>query len=229
VSGVRAVKRPTHWSWSALDCHEQCPRRWRHKYIDKLPEPKSAPLIRGSRVHDALEIAVTTTDAVAEEAAPWLNNRVDVYRSWGVEAEVSIFVDRNWDRVPADPDRFIPVGCYTMAKLDIFSEKDGFFGDWKTGKIYPEKHVAQGELYALVLASVTGRKTWDFDAIYVDQGETVPYQFDFDDIGAAQRRWDKRAAPLFEDTVWPKKPSRLCGWCPFFQKNGGPCDGKQDR
>jgi len=90
------------------------------------------------------------------------------------------------------------------------------------------EHVAQGELYALVLASVTGRKTWDFDAIYVDQGETVPYQFDFDDIGAAQRRWDKRAAPTFEDTVWPKKPSRLCGWCPFLQRNGGPCDGKQD-
>lgn len=221
------MSRPSHWSWTSLDTHEGCPRRWKHKYIDKLPEAKGPALIRGGRVHEALEIAVTTTDAVAEEASPWLNTRVDLYRSWGVQAEVSVFVGRDWREIPADPDRYIPRGCYTMAKLDLLSLKDGFFGDWKTGKIYPDKHVAQGELYALVLASVTGRKTWDFDAIYVDQGEVAPYQFEFDDIGAAQRRWDARARPLFEDTAWPKKPSRLCSWCPFHTSKKGPCDGKR--
>lgn len=219
--------RPQHWSWSALEKFEQCPRRWRHKYIDRLPEPKSVHLERGIKVHEALEVAVQTKDAEVEFGGAWLGNIVDLYRSFKAEAEQTFNVDRNWSEVANDPDRFVPRGTYTMAKLDVLSVKDGFFADWKTGKIYAEKHQRQAELYALVLASVTGRLRWDVDLVYVDQQHREQLAFEFDDLAHVQREWDARARPLFEATEWPKKPGPLCKWCPFLKRNGGPCDGKE--
>jgi RecB family exonuclease len=219
------VKKPAHWSWSSLDTFEQCPRRWKHKYIDRLPDPPGEALQRGIAVHSALEAALKAKGAEVEDGGAWLNNIVDTYRAFGSDAEASIYVDKSWSEVKPEPGRYIPTGCRTMAKLDVLSVKDAFFADWKTGKIYPEKHEAQARLYATVLASVTGKMRWDTDLVYVDQGVREMLTFEFDDISKEQREWDARAAKIDKETKFPKKPSRLCGWCPFHKKKGGPCDG----
>lgn len=221
------MSRPKHFSWSALDTYEQCPRRWKHKYIDRLPDPKSEALERGIRVHEALEIAIKTKDAEVDFGGSWLATIVDTYRSFGAEAEQNYYVDRDWNEVAPDPERFMPRGTYTMAKLDVISVRDGLFVDWKSGKIYPQKHEAQARLYSAVLASVTGRKRWDVDLVYVDQQHHEMLAFEFDDIEDETRRWDERARPLFEATEWPKQPSNLCKWCPFHVSKSGPCDGRK--
>ncbi len=47
--------RPRHLSPSSASTFRQCPRRWRLRYIDKLPDPKGEPAVLGTFVHEILE------------------------------------------------------------------------------------------------------------------------------------------------------------------------------
>jgi hypothetical protein len=42
-------------SHSQLDLWLHCPRKWEYKYIKKIPQPTTAPLIEGSVYHKVLE------------------------------------------------------------------------------------------------------------------------------------------------------------------------------
>jgi hypothetical protein len=217
--------RPKHFSWSALEKFESCPRAWRHKYIDKLPDPKGPALERGIKIHEALEIAIGSGMEV-EFGGQWLGNQVDLYRSFKAVAEASVYVDRRWRELPAEADRFMPRDTYTMAKLDVLAWNENFFADWKSGKIRP-KHEEQAELYAGILYLTSGKPRWDVDLVYVDQQHVEQLAFEFDSREAVMEKWERRSRPLFEATEWPKQPSGLCNYCPFHRSKSGPCDGKK--
>lgn len=40
---------------SSAAMFRQCPRRWQHRYIDRLPDPSGEPALRGTFVHEVLE------------------------------------------------------------------------------------------------------------------------------------------------------------------------------
>ena len=46
---------PRFYSNSASTTYDQCPRRWKHKYIDKLPDPPGSAAILGTFAHEVLE------------------------------------------------------------------------------------------------------------------------------------------------------------------------------
>ena len=48
-------QRPKHLSPSSASTFRQCPRRWRMRYIDKLPDPKGEAAVLGTFVHEILE------------------------------------------------------------------------------------------------------------------------------------------------------------------------------
>ena len=50
--GERGVR---HLSPSSASTFRQCPRRWQHRYLDKLPDPKGIPALLGTFVHRVLE------------------------------------------------------------------------------------------------------------------------------------------------------------------------------
>ena len=43
------------WSYSRLADYEQCPAKFKYKHIDRLPDPGSAAMQRGSDIHKAGE------------------------------------------------------------------------------------------------------------------------------------------------------------------------------
>ena len=47
--------RPRHLSPSSASTFRQCPRRWRLRYIDNLPDPKGEAAVLGTFVHQVLE------------------------------------------------------------------------------------------------------------------------------------------------------------------------------
>ncbi len=49
------AERPSHLSPSSAAAFDQCPRRWRLKYVDRLPDPSSEPALVGSFAHRVLE------------------------------------------------------------------------------------------------------------------------------------------------------------------------------
>ena len=52
-----------HLSPSSASTFRQCPRRWKHRYIDRMPDPKGIPALIGTFVHRVLE------DLLAHEAS----------------------------------------------------------------------------------------------------------------------------------------------------------------
>ena len=47
--------RPRHLSPSSASLYQQCPRKWRHRYIDRLPDPPGEPALVGTFAHLVLE------------------------------------------------------------------------------------------------------------------------------------------------------------------------------
>ena len=211
-----------HWSYSSLATFEQCPRRWYHQYHDGIRGKPTPAMDRGTKVHDQLEWALRAPDLRQRKKLGWVDKTVNRYRKMkGVLPEVSLNLTRHWRPIEHLPGDRIPPGTYVTGRLDVVAP--GFFADWKTGKIYPDKHADQMRLYAIMLVSATGIAKWDSELVYVDQEHIEPISFEFDSIKESQRSWDERAQKIYKAKKFPKKPSPLCAWCPANRINGGPC------
>lgn len=47
--------RPRHLSPSSASLYQQCPRKWRHRYVDRLPDPPGEAALVGTFAHLVLE------------------------------------------------------------------------------------------------------------------------------------------------------------------------------
>ncbi|MGY6501739.1 MAG: RecB family exonuclease [Acidimicrobiales bacterium] len=68
------VAAPRHLSPSSAGLFEQCPRRWRYRYVDRVPEPPGIDALIGTFAHRVLEVLLTEpperrTQARAKEIA----------------------------------------------------------------------------------------------------------------------------------------------------------------
>lgn len=53
--GLDDDDRPRHLSPSSAGLYEQCPRKWRFRYVDRLPDPPGVPALVGTFAHLVLE------------------------------------------------------------------------------------------------------------------------------------------------------------------------------
>jgi putative RecB family exonuclease len=53
--GLGTDYRPRHLSPSSAGLYQQCPRKWRHRYVDRLPDPPGEPALVGTFAHLVLE------------------------------------------------------------------------------------------------------------------------------------------------------------------------------
>lgn len=224
--------KPRHWSYSALSTFEQCPRRYKHKYHDKLADPRTPALERGIIVHEQLEHALRGRIVEKQKKRRgWMEGVLDRYAKIDrVRPEVALHLDKRWRHVRERDGFYVPPGTYVTGKLDVLAP--GFLADYKTGKIYTDKHEDQAHLYATMAASVTGILRWAVELVYVDQEHIDPFEIVFDDpegesLEDARASWTERAEKMRTAREFPKEPSRLCDWCPFHRSKGGPCDGKR--
>lgn len=63
--------RPRHLSVSSVALFEQCPLQWRRRYVDKLAEPTSVPMLFGTVFHKALEAEHRGDDSERALVAAW--------------------------------------------------------------------------------------------------------------------------------------------------------------
>ena len=66
-----------HLSASSVKTYQMCPRKWRYRYVDRLPEPPSAAMARGTLVHETVERYWRNEYGKAE---PGLHRYVAAYR-----------------------------------------------------------------------------------------------------------------------------------------------------
>ena len=239
----RGPKRPaggypklTAWSFSRYKDWLQCPLKAKFKHIDRMREPGSPAMQRGTTLHKLAEdfvmqrinykaLELGLQDSEREYGKPtkfreFLDLMKDASKrnpiceeSWGFRSdwtETGWFGQDTWCRVKLDL-AFRPkpkVLCVT---------------DHKTGKPY-EDHVDQLDLYAVAgFVKFPDVNTILSTIWYLDDASCTELEFTRDQFPELKDGWNRRVAPMMNDTMYPAKPNPKCQWCHFRKGNGGPC------
>lgn len=224
--GTPSVSRPgpirmiSQWSYSRLSDWENCPLKAKFKHVDKMREPGSAAMDRGSLIHTLAEkyvkgeikIIPPEIAAFQEEFAELKKSNPVCESEWGFTKE--------WK-----PTGYFGSDVWLRVKTDVFSVKKnhGRIIDHKTGQ-EKEAHDQQLSLYGTSLliqqpkVEVVSTELW-----YLDQGTKRSVEFTRDQLPEMIEHWNERVRPMLEDKSFVATPNRLCNWCFFRKSNGGPC------
>lgn len=228
-----------NWSISKLFMYEQCPLRFKLKYIDRMPEPpqpENSPLERGSRIHKCLEDFVTGERSGLEgiEAKninpfmPMLTHLRTLYECGQVTVEEDWFFDQDWEETTRrtrcsthgtdrnDECEECRSQLWLWVKLD-FSVKDEeklhvITGDWKSGKSQYKAvdHIQQTQLYAAVSAI---KYPWALkhtaEVPYVDEGWVRSATYTREQALKFVGRFNARAERIYADRFFRANPNKI--------------------
>lgn len=228
-------------SFSRIDQHRRCPRRFRYQYVDRLPRRPAPPLSFGTAIHGALELFYdrklpqeptedelvgflydtwdTTgfADVTRDEQKRWYAHGQDVLRRYHrrVTGRYSLPVATEaWFELPF-PDAVV-VGSIDRVDQD----PDGHLRivDYKTNKrVKDRSDVAtslQLAIYALACEHLYGELPASVSLDFVVAGREVAVDIDEIDLDAARAAVADTARAVREG-LFPPEPSRLCDWCDF--------------
>lgn len=219
------MSRPiTAWSYSRWALHEQCPLKYKLKHIDKVPEPGSAAMERGDKIHKG-------TAAYLDGKAPELPAEAAKHFG-GFIAELKAFPDKVVEQQMGFTSGGAPTGWFgsdTWLRVIwdagvLYEDLTGEVIDWKTGKKYGSNQ-DQMELFALSFF-------WKYKPathvstrlVYLDSGEEQFAEFskaaDFDRLS---RSWTRRGHELLGAEHFPPRPNDKCKWCAYARSAGGQC------
>ena len=215
------------WSYSRWSTYDECPQRARFVYIDKLPEPGSQAMERGSQIHKTLERYVQDSNAMCEIPHEFgrLRGMARVYKVRGAKPEVQVAFNRAWQRV----DWFSP-DVYVRGIFDLVVVDNGqaVVIDYKTGK-YRDSHEEQGELFALLAflaypaTSSVRVEFWYVDAKPDERCRTERVYKRVDWLDRLKEKWQRRGDEMTTAEDFPARPGQACRWCHFRAANGGQC------
>ena len=229
-------------SFSRIDTYQNCPRKFRYAYIDRLPGKPGPHLSFGTSIHGALEGFYDRK----LPACPSEQELLDLlYESWDSTgfAEVSrdeqlAFYRHGQDvlrrfhrraaptyRLPADTEAWfeLPVDHQAVVvgsidRVDVDDDGHLHVIDYKTNrKVRNRDRVAKSlqlSIYALACRHLYGRLPATVCLDFVVPG--VEIRVDVDDLdleGARQAVLDTAAAVRAE--AFEPTPNPLCDWCDF--------------
>lgn len=216
-------------SWSRLSDYQQCPLKFKFKYIDKSAkfkedESKSPHLVRGSNVHKALEnyvVQKTTPDMEVkitslpevENTKPFVDRFLTNYET--VIPETQIAINKDWERV----EWFAP-DAYYRAILDLIAIRpsDVQIVDYKTGKFrdYDGGPTGKGQLH---LSAAIALHLWpetpeiQTSYAYVDHKKTIVKKFTQKDKIPLREHFDMMHDKVNSDDAFKPCVNEFCKWC----------------
>jgi CRISPR/Cas system-associated exonuclease Cas4 (RecB family) len=228
----------TSWSYSRYSLYTQCPLKAKLSIIDKLKEPPSPAMERGTAIHkeaeDYMKGSIARLPASLKSLAPEFKAiraarkknpaLVPIEETWAMRRDWSITTWNDWNE------------CWLRVKLDaaVRTGSDVVVNDVKTGKFRADNigdYEVQLQLYglgALIMfggipdVRVTAR------LLYVDAGTVHPEPekaavYVAKDLLALKKDWERRVKPMLSDKTFAPKPNRYCYSCSFRKDAGGPC------
>lgn len=199
------------WSFSSLSTYEDCPRKYKFKYIDRLPEPPSPAAERGTQMHAHLEDYVLKNEPVPENLE-YMLPELDDWKTIGCQIEEPWGFDKDWQ--PTDWK-----DAWLRMKLDLMIPSTGLVVDYKTGKKdgNEAKHARQGLLYAIgthirypELKSVTVK----FE--YLDHKTDSLKVWRPEQLTVGKRVFNNQVEQMESDRLFAPKPNKWkCRFCPF--------------
>jgi hypothetical protein len=247
---VALVKKISEWSVSRYKDWKSCPLMAKFKHLDKLIQIDTKAQAGGTSMHElACEWATKKTGkglpskmvkipdelaAFAEEFEELRNSKlhviaeadVDPFKmpgkavfarfAWGLTKQWKLcgFFDKGvtWCRMKVDTHTW---NCESKTVRII---------DYKSGRIYPDDHEDQANLYAIgAFKKYPEAEHVRVEFWYTDQQEVKPYQYTCAMLPRMQKAWESKVRPMLSDTRFMPRPGRHCGWCSYGVSKGGPC------
>lgn len=209
------------WGYSKLETFEKCAQKFAYMFIDKLPQPGSAAMERGSKMHESIESYLNGWVPSLIPECQSFQEAIDALKGEQFQAEQAIGLNKNWEKLP---DWFHP-DTWLRAKADAMYISEGILVvvDFKSGK-YRVPSTEQVELYAIVGGALYPEATQvTAEYWYLDTGEVYTRTYTQAELKALRTKFEKRVAPLYTNTTWNPQPSAECRWCPYSKTKGGKC------
>jgi len=212
----------TQWSYSRWRDYEQCPALAKYKYIDKRKEPDSPAMSRGSDIHKAAEVWLSTEKRTPlPESLALFKAEFQGLKRLKAQPELEWAFTQAWE-----PTGWFDHNCWVRIKTDAFAVKAGKLGvvvDFKTGK-QRDSHQDQLSLYAIGAMLMAPEITVaDTQLWYLDLGKQDGRTFGRSALEDLKAEWAAKTRALLSDTMFAPRPSEACRWCAHSKKKGGPC------
>lgn len=214
------MNRPKRWSYSALSTWKECPKKYFFSYIEGIPWPESAPMLRGTRLHGLAEQYMKEPAMPVPYDLKKIGRLLSDARDAGGKSEEVWLIDKDWQPVD-DPNR-----AWVKAIVDLHWVEGEVLHvrDHKSGREYPS-HRDQLELYAILgMLKYPSVRRAESAAIYIDGGYTgMDGSIIRPMLPSLISKWDTDAKAMESDALFDAKPGSACRWCPYANKQGGPC------
>lgn len=223
---IRAAHRLTAWSHSRRHDYDECPAKAKFKYLDKVPEPSSPALERGSSIHKECEAFGTGR---IKKLPPALARFAEEFTELAkirkhLHTETQLAVDARWR--PCD---WFARETWLRVVLDLWYDDPRdptrrVVIDYKTGKVRPQ-NVDQLDLYAPAvfahappLVEVVDAQLW-----YLDEGHVDARTYTRADAERLKPRHEQSVKRMLTDTTFKPNPGQACRFCTYQHGKGGPC------
>ena len=217
------------YSFSRLNTHAKCPRRFRYQYIDRVKrEPTDmTALLKGGALHSILEnYPARSTHKLApryQAIADAFTGSVLGRKYLGYQSMREIRFGMDGDLAPCEYGAptaifrgFIDYTCVIDGVLHLL--------DWKSGKLKDQKyqHFEQLMFYAIYFfQKYPALDKINIGYVYIEHAgceNSLLLERQYLPNYVEQLRGMIRAAE--NDTTFIKNPSRLCDWCPYQRHCG---------
>lgn len=213
----------TAWSYSRYNEYATCPRKSFYKVIQRLKEPGSPAMDRGTTIHKMAENYVLGGGPLPAELALFADEFKELRKQKAAPEKEWCFT-KDWVLTAwLAPDAWcrIKTDAYALLKRGAVARVI----DYKTGKVRPE-HKDQLSLYALATFLVFSKvEQVDAELWYLDQGPPIVSKtFKRESLPELVNWWSHKVIPMLNDTEYCANPNYLCRYCHFRKANGGPCE-----
>lgn len=216
-------KQITAWSYSRYRDYEQCPLRAKFKHVDKLKEPGSAAMDRGTDIHKMAEDYASGRLKKLPTELEKFKSEFIALKKQTPTCEQEWAFDNGWRRCD-----WFAREAWLRVKMDVAVEfkksNSAMVIDHKTGKFRPGTYSEQLELYGLAaLIIFPDAEDVSCHLWFLDSGDEEKIDFVRADLPELKAMWLKRTKPMLNDKRFAPKPGNHCRWCPFSKSKGGQC------
>jgi hypothetical protein len=204
------------WSYSSLKEYINCPKQYQEvKVLKNYQKAMTEQILYGNQVHKALENYIKDGTPLAENYKRF-QKLMDSLKEIPGEFHPELRMALNFEKKAckwSDPD------CWARGIVDflVVDGEEAYIVDYKTGSNkYPD--VKQLKLMALMIFEHYPEvKNIKAGLMFVMHNSFITEEYE---RGQITQLWDhftpdlERLKLSYEQDVWHKNPTPLCGWCP---------------
>lgn len=208
------------WSYSRLACYEECPLKFKFKFIDKLPEPSSEAMERGSTIHKEAEAYVKNGGKLPTSLKLFRKEFTAVRKEPEIAAESQWAFTKLWHTTSWFAK---DTACRMVVDLAVLNADTVRAIDYKTGKVRDgyERQVSFYAFGAFLLWAVENVKT---ELWFLDHGKTITHEYTRKEhFKVLKKQWTDAPRAMLADTRFAPRPGSGCRWCSFGVSKGGTC------